>query len=58
MELLATVHWVITREDVVTVDDAISKTYAWNDRKRMFQKEHIKIAWEIMKQKGWMKKTA
>lgn len=56
MELLATVHWVVTRENAITVDDAVSKTYAWNDRKRMFQEEHIRIAWEVLKQKGWLTK--
>ena len=56
MELLATVHWVATREDAATVDEAILKTYAWNDRKQMFQKEHIRIAWEVLEQKGWLTK--
>lgn len=57
MELLTTVHWVATREDAITVDEAISKTYAWNDRKRMFQEEHIRIAWEVLQQKGWLTKA-
>jgi O-acetyl-ADP-ribose deacetylase (regulator of RNase III) len=57
MELLATVHWVATREDATTVDDAIAKTYAWSDHKRMFQEEHIRIAWEVLEQKGWLVKA-
>ena len=57
MELLATVHWVATREGAATADEAILKTYAWNDRKRMFQEEHIRIAWEVLEQKGWLTKT-
>jgi O-acetyl-ADP-ribose deacetylase (regulator of RNase III) len=56
MELLATVHWVATRENASVVDEAISKTYAWNDRKRMFQEEHIHIAWDVLEQKGWFAK--
>ena len=56
MELLATVHWVATREDAATADEAILKTYAWNDRKKMFQEEHIRIAWEVLKKKGWLTK--
>jgi uncharacterized protein YwgA len=54
MELLATVHWVITREEAKTVEQAIKKTYEWNVRKQMFQKEHIRIAWEVLGQKGWL----
>lgn len=54
MELLATVHWVATREESVSIDEAIEKTYAWNDRKRMFTDQHIRIAWEILHRKGWL----
>jgi hypothetical protein len=54
MELLATVHWVATREDGVTVDQAIEKTYMWNDRKRMFAPTQIRIAWETLQRKGWL----
>jgi len=54
MELLATVHWVVTREGAVTPDHAIAKTYAWGDRKRMFQEEHIRIAWKVLNDKGWL----
>jgi O-acetyl-ADP-ribose deacetylase (regulator of RNase III) len=57
MELLASIHWVATREDATTADDAIAKTYAWNDRKRMFQEEHIRIAWEVLEKKGWLMKA-
>lgn len=58
MELLATVHWVATREESVTVDEAIEKTYAWNSRKRMFDPAQIRITWEILQQKGWLSKAA
>jgi O-acetyl-ADP-ribose deacetylase (regulator of RNase III) len=54
MELLSTVHWVATREDAKTAEDAIEKTYAWNERKRMFQEEHIRIAWKILEKKEWL----
>lgn len=56
MELLATVHWVATREDATTIEEVISATYAWNDRKRMFHEKHIRIAWEVLGQKGWLTK--
>ncbi len=54
MELLSTVHWVATREDAETIDEVITKTYEWSERKRMFQKEHIRVAWEVLGQKGWL----
>lgn len=57
MELLSTVHWVATREDAKTAEEAIDKTYAWNERKRMFQEEHIRIAWKILAKKEWLPKT-
>ena len=54
MELLSTVHWVASREGAVTPDQAVSKTYGWNSRKKMFQEKHIRLAWDILEQKGWL----
>lgn len=54
MELLSTVHWVANREGATTADQAVSKTYGWNDRKRMFQEKHIRLAWDILERKGWL----
>jgi len=38
MELLATVHWVCAREGAKTAEEAIELTYAWNERKRAFDR--------------------
>jgi len=57
MELLSTVHWVATREDAKTAEEAIDRTYAWNERKRMFKEEHITIAWKVLEQKEWLPKN-
>ncbi len=58
MELLSTVHWVANREGVTTADQAVSKTYSWNDRKRMFREKHIRLAWwDILERKGWLKEA-
>ncbi len=54
MELLSTVHWVAGREGAASADDAVAKTYAWNDRKRMFRPEHIYKAWDVLHRKGWL----
>jgi len=54
MELLSTVHWVANHGGAITADQAVSKTYSWNDRKRMFQEKHIRLAWDILERKGWI----
>jgi len=54
MELLSTVHWVASREGAKTADQAIIQTYAWNNRKKMFKEEHIRIAWGILISRGWL----
>jgi hypothetical protein len=54
LELLATVHWVATREHAKSVEDAIAKTYAWNDRKRRFSRRQIGVAYETLREKGWL----
>jgi O-acetyl-ADP-ribose deacetylase (regulator of RNase III) len=56
MELLATVHWVATRDPKVrTVDDAIEAVHNWNPRKRaVLSEDHIKIAWRRLHDTGWL----
>ena len=56
MELLATVHWVSKHDNAATIDDAVSKVYSWNDRKRMFQERHVRTAWKVLEDKGWVAK--
>ena len=54
MELLSTVHWVANLEEAQAVDQAISKTYNWSTRKRKSQEKHIRLAWDVLKRKGWL----
>jgi O-acetyl-ADP-ribose deacetylase (regulator of RNase III) len=56
MELLATVHWVGTREPrATTLDAAITAVQNWNARKRaVLRKEHIEVAWRRLKDEGWL----
>lgn len=54
MELLSTVHWVATREGATSPDEAVEMAYAWNDRKRMFKPEHIRVAWGALDREGWL----
>lgn len=54
MELLSTVHWVAAHEKAATPDDAVAATYRWNQRKRMFSREHLRLAWETLDEAGWL----
>jgi hypothetical protein len=54
MELLSTVHWVATREKAATAEAAVTKIHDWNPRKRMFEPRHIRLAWERLREAGWL----
>lgn len=54
LELLATVHWVANRENATSVDEAVAKVHAWNDRKQRFSPRQIGIAFEALRSKGWL----
>lgn len=54
LELLATVHWVTTREKAVNAEDAMAKVYAWNERKKRFSPRQIGIALQTLQNKGWL----
>jgi O-acetyl-ADP-ribose deacetylase (regulator of RNase III) len=54
MELLATVHWVCTREGARTDQEAIDRTYDWSDRKRSFDRKQIMLAREVLANQGWL----
>lgn len=44
LELLSTVHWVATQEGATTLDQAMTATFAWNERKRRFSPQQIALA--------------
>jgi len=54
MELLSTVHWVATREEATTPEEAVTKIHSWNTRKRMFEPRHIHLAWTRLHEAGWL----
>ena len=54
MELLATVHWVLTHEDAKSPAEAITRTHAWNERKRTFESDQIHLAWRVLSDQGWL----
>lgn len=55
LELLSTVHWVTSHDEKASsLDEAVSQTYAWNERKGMFNKAHLSVAWKVLEEKGWL----
>jgi len=56
LELLSTVHWVINKERVNSVEDVVNNTYAWNPRKRQFTPRQIRLAVDVLSRKGWANK--
>jgi O-acetyl-ADP-ribose deacetylase (regulator of RNase III) len=54
LELLSTVHWVVTHEGAATVDEAITQVHGWNDHKKRFSPRQIGIAYHRLEANGWM----
>jgi len=54
LELLATVHWVLTRERTSAQNNLERQVYAWNARKRQFTPRQLAIAEERLRSQGWL----
>ena len=54
LELLSTVHWIVSKERVHNVADVVRQTYAWNDRKKQFSQRQIALAVDVLSHKGWI----
>ena len=54
LELLSTVHWTVKNESVCSVDEVVSHTYAWSNRKRQFTPRQIAIAVDVLTRKHWI----
>lgn len=54
LELLATVHWVTTREGAGTPAKALARIHGWNERKRGFTERQVTIAFNTLQSKGWL----
>ena len=57
MEMLATIHWIVTKEDPQAAENcerAIALVQQWNERKRkLFKPSHLEKTWERLKQQNW-----
>ncbi len=54
LELLATVHWIASKEQVQSIDDVVAQFYAWNDRKKQFSRRQIGLAADVLSRQGWI----
>lgn len=54
LELLSTVHWVVTHNKLNNLDDLVDKVYSWNSRKKQFTKRQILVAYERLNQLSWL----
>lgn len=54
LELLASVHWVATREAASTPGEAVARTHAWNAGKMKFTDRQIALAFKVLASKGWL----
>ncbi|TGP44777.1 DUF4433 domain-containing protein [bacterium M00.F.Ca.ET.228.01.1.1] len=54
LELLATVHWVMSREGATQHDSVARHVYDWNARKQQFTPRQLAIAEERLKSQGWL----
>ncbi|RMH21398.1 MAG: hypothetical protein D6696_05895 [Acidobacteria bacterium] len=57
LELLATVHWVATREDAETDEAVVAETYAWGRHKQQFSARQIHLAIRVLAEHGWIRRT-
>ncbi|NMH16543.1 Appr-1-p processing protein, partial [Tepidiphilus sp. B18-69] len=57
LELLSTVHWVMTREGVRRFDDVVASIHDWNPRKRRFTPRQIGIAIDRLANQGWLERN-
>lgn len=57
LELLATVHWVATKDPAARQEweAALSAVHAWSPRKqRTFRPYHVQVAWTRLREHGWL----
>ena len=54
LELLSTVHWVMTRESAASDDEVMTLTYEWDKRKKRFSRRPLLLAREVLEEQGWV----
>ncbi len=54
LELLATVHWIVTRRNPSTADEVVRRFYEWAPRKQRFSRGQILLALKALEGQGWV----
>lgn len=54
LELLSTVHWIVNREHTRNIDGIEKNFYDWNEGKKQFSQRQIKLAFDVLSDKGWL----
>jgi O-acetyl-ADP-ribose deacetylase (regulator of RNase III) len=54
LELLSTVHWLMTKEEVQDAEALVRAVYDWAPRKRRFTPAQIELAAEQLRSEGWI----
>lgn len=58
LELLSTVHWVITHEGATSEEDVVARTYGWGERKQQFSRQQILLARRVLEEQRWHENTS
>ena len=53
LEILATVHWV-AKAGASTDTEVINRVYAWGEWKKRFSERQIRLALQVLREKGWL----
>ena len=53
LELLTTVHWVMSENPTATEDEVVDGTYVWGLHKRQFSERQIRLARQVLRGQGW-----
>lgn len=54
LELLSTVHWVVSREGARELNEVVDAVHGWGERKRRFTPDQIALALDVLSTKGWL----
>ncbi|MCY7287347.1 MAG: macro domain-containing protein [Cryobacterium sp.] len=54
LELLSTVHWVVTQEGASEPGEIAKATHEWGERKRQFTAAQIQLAADRLHSEGWL----
>jgi len=54
LELLTTVHWIVSRRKAHGREEILRAVYSWAPRKRQFTEAQIELAAERLRSEGWL----